>query len=400
MLLVWGLFCAALAALSLWPPRRHGLLGAAAFFPGWLISELPWHTALGWSGVAMFLAWLAKPLDAADLAGLALVAIAMLALLAHARSVRHTHSSLGEALAAHGLAVEQPAAVGLRRLAAIAPSLPPGVTRLRNLRYGPAGRRNALDIWRPVAASPTPRPALLYVHGGAWVIGDKEMQGLMTVHELAAAGWVCFSMNYRLSPRATYPDQLDDVKAAIAWIRAHGAEYGADPSFLVLAGGSAGAHLASLAALTLAGDPATRVAGCVAYYGVYDLSEDGDSPTADFRRQFLERMVFKRRHRDDPAPFVAASPIAQITPDAPPFFVLHGERDTMVPVDQARRFVARLREVSRAPVTYAELPGAQHAFEIFVSPRSAAAVSAVRRWCQSLAAQRLRAPVEIDVPSD
>jgi acetyl esterase/lipase len=385
MLLVWGLFCALLAAASIWPPQRYGLLGALAFFPGWLISELPWHTTIAWTGVAALLTWLSWPPGPWDLAGLTLVALSLPALLAHAREVRSAHLTLGEALAGHGVPFE-PGPVGFRRLAAIAPTPPPGITRIRDLRYGPAGRRNALDIWRPVdIPGGELRPALLYVHGGAWVIGDKELQGLMTIHELAAAGWVCFSMNYRLSPRATFPDHLDDVKAAIAWIRGHGAAHGADPSFLVLAGGSAGAHLAALAAL----DPTTRVQGCVAYYGVYDLSEHEEpSPTAAFRRQFLERVVFKARHADDPAPFVAASPIAQITPEAPPFFVLHGARDTLVPVEQARRFVARLRQVSRAPVAYAELPGTQHAFEVFVSPRSAAAVRAVRRWCEALVAAR------------
>ena len=91
---------------------------------------------------------------------------------------------------------------------------------------------------------------LLQIHGGAWVIGNKRQQALPLMHHLAAHGWVCVAANYRLSPRATFPDHLIDVKLALGWIHEHIDSYGGDPEFVAITGGSAGGHLASLAALT------------------------------------------------------------------------------------------------------------------------------------------------------
>ena len=91
---------------------------------------------------------------------------------------------------------------------------------------------------------------LVYIHGGAWVIGDKREQGIPMMHELVQRGWVCVAINYRLSPRATWPDHIVDCKRAVAWVRGHIAEYGGDPGFIAVSGGSAGGHLSSLLALT------------------------------------------------------------------------------------------------------------------------------------------------------
>ena len=115
-----------------------------------------------------------------------------------------------------------------------------------------AGRRLRLDVYRPTGApeAGARRPAVLQIHGGAWVIGDKREQGIPLLRYLAARGWVGFNVNYRLSPGATFPDHLVDVKAALAWIRAHADEYGLDPDFVVVTGGSAGGHLTALMALT------------------------------------------------------------------------------------------------------------------------------------------------------
>ena len=131
-----------------------------------------------------------------------------------------------------------------------------------------------------------PAPVLVQVHGGGWTGGRPGRQGRPLVHRLALQGWVVFDLEYRLSPRATFPDQLIDVKRAIAWIRATAAEHGAAPSFVAVAGGSAGGHLAALAALT-GGDPAyqpgfeeadTTVQACVPVYGVHELLDDVGRP--------------------------------------------------------------------------------------------------------------------------
>ena len=90
----------------------------------------------------------------------------------------------------------------------------------------------------------------------------------------------------------------------------------------------------------------------------------------------------KLRLLDDEGEFERASPIARVRRDAPPFFVVHGDRDSLVPVAGARAFVRALRGVSEAPVLYAELPGAQHAFDLFPSARTCATLGAVARFCE------------------
>ncbi len=259
----------------------------------------------------------------------------------------------------------------------------------RNISYGPAGKRNLLDVYLPSGPRAGAAPVLLHVHGGAWMIGNKEQQALPLLHRMAAKGWVCVSINYRLSPRAAMPAHIIDVKLAIKWIREHIEEYGGDPSYLAITGGSAGGHLSALAALTPNApefqpgfeDVDTTVQVAVPHYGVYDMAGSTGLRSAEkLRDGFLAPKVYKTAWAEDPDAFESTSPILRITPDAPDFFVLHGSHDTLVPVDQARLFVDRLREVSKGSVVYSELPGTQHAFDVFVSVRSSHVVRAVDRY--------------------
>lgn len=286
----------------------------------------------------------------------------------------------------------------------------------RDIPYGDAGKRNHLDIWRRVDQSSDGKaPVLLQIHGGAWVMGSKDSQALPLMTHLAERGWVCVAINYRLSPRATWPDHIVDVKRAIAWVKEHIADYGGDPDFVVLTGGSAGGHLTALAALT-PNDPQyqpgfedadTHVQGAVPFYGVYDwVNRDGTG--SDDLRPLLERRVFKAKFEDDPETWDKASPMSRVRPDAPPMFLLHGTSDALVPVEQARSFVRMLREVSRSPVVYAELPRAEHAFEAFDSVRSDHSVAAVERFLGVLYGDHLArasriageqaADVDVEVP--
>jgi acetyl esterase/lipase len=197
------------------------------------------------------------------------------------------------------------------------------------------------------------------------------------------------TINYRLSPRDAFPAHVVDVKRAIAWIREHGAEYGGDPRFVAITGGSAGGHLAALAALT-PNDPEyqpgfedadTTLQAAVPHYGVYDFAAASGSRAArHLRDRFLGPKVLFRDPRSEIAEFERASPLLRVNDGAPPFFVIHGRSDSLVDVDQARQFVRALREVSPATVAYAELPGAQHAFDVFPSVRSAHVVRGVDRF--------------------
>ncbi|WP_435118258.1 alpha/beta hydrolase [Amycolatopsis thermoflava] len=264
----------------------------------------------------------------------------------------------------------------------------PEVRRDRNLAYAPGGKRFLMDIYRP--REPVEgRPVLLQIHGGAWMIDSKDHQGIPLMLHMAQRGWVCVAVNYPLSPKARWPDHIVGVKRAVAWIREHIHEYGGDPSFLAATGGSAGGHLAALLALTPndAGlqpgfaDADTSVQACAPHYGVYDFAATSGSTASKQRLHgLLARYVVGKdpvRFLDD---YIAASPLDRITEKAPPFFVIHGAHDSLVPVREAREFVRRLRETSEQPVAYAELPGAQHAFDVFPSIRSAHVVRGVERF--------------------
>lgn len=279
--------------------------------------------------------------------------------------------------------------------------------RSMDISYGEAGRRNLLDIWSREDLAPDAKaPVLLQVHGGAWIIGEKEQQALPLMTRLAERGWVCVAINYRLSPRATWPDHIVDVKRAIAWVKAHIAEHGGDPEFIAITGGSAGGHLSALAALS-PNDPAfqpgfeerdTTVQAAVPMYGVYDFTNRDGTGRTDMA-DFLERMVFKVGLADARDPWDQASPMSRVGPHAPPFFLLHGANDSLVPIEQARAFARMLREASNQPVVFAELPGAQHAWDIMGSVRATHSVRAMERflavaYCEYLLASGVAADIE------
>jgi acetyl esterase/lipase len=253
-----------------------------------------------------------------------------------------------------------------------------------DISYGPGGRDNLLDIWRRDDLAPGSRaPVLIQVPGGAWTIGDKRVQGYTLMSRMVELGWVCVSINYSKSPRCAFPAHLIDVKRAIAWVRENIADYGGDPDFVAVTGGSAGGHLASLAALTPNDsqfqpgfeDADTTVHAVAPYYGVYDFTDSENMH--ELMLPFLEQFVMKARYADDPERFAAASPISYVHRDAPPFFVLHGEKDELVPSGQARAFCAALRAAGAATVAHAELGNAHHAFDITPTVRSRLAADAV-----------------------
>lgn len=388
------------------PSFRSARLGFLSFFAGWLEAELAVHHIL-WQAVASigFVAAGALAQPAGQLA-LAVTGASWLALGVHyARgfAVRETvERALVEAL---GPDYRERILPEVRRSfsrridwLAIAAPFPvswrhPEIECLRNLRYGRAGGIDLeLDLYRRRNLAPGPRPVLFYVHGGGWVIGTKATQGLPLCYHMASKGWVCVNVNYRLSPRATFPEHLIDLKRALQWVRKEGPGYGCDPDFVVTTGGSAGGHLASLLALT-AGDPElqpgfedadTRVQGCVPIYGVYDFTPAEEAWHGRETLRFLERHVMKARHADSPERFEKASPIHRVGPGAPPFFVVHGAADTLVPAKGARAFVAALRAAGAAPVAYAEIPDAQHAFELFPSLRSILTRQGIERFLGAL----------------
>lgn len=270
------------------------------------------------------------------------------------------------------------------------------VERANTVEYGPHGRVNRADIWR---RADLPRdgkaPVLLQVPGGAWAIGMRRPQAYPMLSYMAERGWVCVSIDYRVSPRNTWPAHIVDVKRALAWVKENIADYGGDPDFVAITGGSAGGHLSSLAALT-PDDPQwqpgfedvdTSVAAAVPIYGRYDWVSGRGSGRKEFIA-FLQKFVVKKRITEHKQTYVDASSILRVRPDAPPFFVLHGQDDSIIPVQEGRDFVEALREVSTSTVAYAEIPHAQHAFDFYGSPRAHYTAQAVERFLSWVHAQR------------
>ena len=232
-----------------------------------------------------------------------------------------------------------------------------------------------IDFYRRNDRTALSAPTLVYLHGGSWTGGDPHAQSRPLIHHLALDGWLVATVGYPLSPQATFPDHLIGIKRAIHWLRTTGAQHGVDPSRIAVAGGSAGGHLASLVALTANRaeyQPGfegvdTTVAACVSLYGIYDFLNRNDT-----RKNWplIPDLVMKADPVADEHLFRAASPLDQVHSDAPPFLVIHGTHDSLVPPTEARVFVEALAEVSRQEVRYLEVEGAQHAFDAVNSTRS------------------------------
>jgi acetyl esterase/lipase len=384
----------AVGVLLAYRPVRKEPLSVPSFFVGWLVGELAvqnivWEVAAtvvfglfgafsGWAG------WLGLAVALVSWAGLVGLA------LSGRRAGTVVAAALDEVRRDDFPVPTETVAPSWGRWWRVTQAIPlkgRSVKATRNIDYwGDGQKRHRLDIYRAAAAT-AGAPVMVYIHGGAWMIGEKREQGKPMMYELVARGWVCVAINYRLSPKATWPDHMVDAKRAVAWVKEHIAAHGGDPSFVAVSGGSAGGHLCALLALS-AGDPAyqpgfeqadTTVDACVPFYGVMDLTGT-DEETAKYGSgltQLLEKRVMKTRSAEHPEIFRAASPTYRVRADAPPFFVLQGRNDTLVPVEEARTFVRRLRSVSRSPVAYAELPLAQHAFDVLASLRCQATTNGV-----------------------
>ncbi len=237
---------------------------------------------------------------------------------------------------------------------------------------------------------------LIYVPGGAWVFGSRVLQGHALMSHLAEQGWTCLAVEYRTSPRHRWPAQIEDVKPAMAWARANAGKYGGNPGFVAVAGCSAGGHLATLAALTpgdpqwragLPADADTLVDAVESMYGRYDWE---DRSTGERRRfmDFVERVVVKRSQSRHPDIFRTASPLSRVRADAPPVFVVHGTEDGLIPVGEARAFVEKMRSVSYDWVSYVEMPGAGHGFDLTDGARTGAVNNALDLFLGGVARRR------------
>jgi acetyl esterase/lipase len=387
----------ALCALNAYFPTKNRFLLLPSFMASWLTIELaPWLLFWEALGVAFFV-WTGALDDTMGWVALLLAGGTAGALVAITAVARRTRLILNDTCADLDLGDAPPFPKSQVFFPLVARRRK-GVTIARNITFARYGKKKLkLDVVKAVDARPGDRrPGILQVHGGGWVIGDKREQGIPLLLHLAANGWVGINANYRLSPRAAFPDHLVDLKKAIAWYREHAEEHGADPNYLCVTGGSAGGHLCALVALT-ANDPEyqpgfedvdTSVKAAVPFYGVYDFTNRNSTWHRDTMKRFFEPMVMKKRYSKDPEAFAKASPMDQVRKDAPPFLIIHGDLDTLAPVADAREFVRLLDEVSDEPVLYVEMKGAQHAFDVFPSYRTARVIEAVERFLHNVHERR------------
>jgi acetyl esterase/lipase len=401
------------AVLLAYRPIKREPFTVISFFMAWIAAELAFQNIV-WQSIATIIFITQGALDGwAGWLGLVLAIIGWIGLaglgVSGRRAADVVAASLEEVRSPSFPVPDQPTAPTWGKWWRVTRAYPlksRDAEATRNIDYwGDGSRRHRLDVYRSRTSPPAGAPVMVYIHGGGWMIGDKREQGKPMMFELVERGWVCVTVNYRLSPKGTWPDHIVDCKRAVAWVKDNIASYGGDPSFVAVSGGSAGGHLCALLALT-AGDPLFQpgfeeadasVQACAAFYGVMDMtgSPEGSGRYGPGLRDMLERYIMKTKVVEHPEIFRDASPTFRVRADAPPFYVLQGANDTLVPVQVARTFVERLRAVSRAPVAYAELPLAQHAFDVLASLRCQATTSGVADFLDGArAAAAARTPAE------
>jgi acetyl esterase/lipase len=266
---------------------------------------------------------------------------------------------------------------------------PPAGTKVRaNLEYVPEGHeRQRLDLYVPANAD-TPLPVIVWIHGGAWLGGSKD--GGSPALPFAGKGYAVACINYRLSQHAVFPAQIDDCKAAIRWLRANAKTYNLDPERIGVWGASAGGHLVALLGTSGGSqdregkggntDQSSRVQAVVDFFGPTDfLQMDAhavpgarmkhDPPTSP------ESRLIGGAIQENVEKVGRANPIEYVSKDAPPFLIVHGEQDPLVPCHQSELLYEALKR-ARSDVTFYKIAGASHGSPEFNTDMMRAAVQA------------------------
>jgi acetyl esterase/lipase len=267
-----------------------------------------------------------------------------------------------------------------------------------DLRYHDGSERQRLDVFSPRGLDNA--PVVLFVHGGAWIIGDKNMFGFYrgVGKFLAERGYVAVLANYRLSPVVKHPEHVKDVARAFAWTRRHVAEYGGDSDRIILCGHSAGGHLVALLATdeTYLKDPALKLndedraalKGVIGACGVYCVPGPGEFKhmSADMLNGLMRRAgakpveslvmsslvapslkdlnPFPRVFGDDPAVCKEASPITHVRKGLPPFLLLYAEKDLPRLPEMAKDFAKALADAGNR-VEVKQIDNTDHNFILF-----------------------------------
>ena len=252
------------------------------------------------------------------------------------------------------------------------PPLPEGVIAIQNLAYVDNGHeRQKLDLYLPETG--TNRPLIIWIHGGAFRMGSKDnSEHDQLPLEYVEMGYGVASLNYRLSQHARFPAQIEDCKAAVRWLRARADEFGLDPTRFAAWGPSAGGYLAAMLGITgqvreyevgVHLDVSSRVQCVVDYFGPTDFLQMDSQRLPDGMIHDLadspESELIGGPIQENPDVVARANPITYVTPDAPPFLIIHGDKDLLVPYQQSVLLVEALLAVE-ADVSFYTVKGAGH----------------------------------------
>ncbi|MDG5489666.1 alpha/beta hydrolase [Sphingomonas sp. BGYR3] len=250
---------------------------------------------------------------------------------------------------------------------------PGGVSAYNDVVFSviPGFRPLTLDLYR-VPTVREARPLVVYIHGGGWMAGHTRQSGAFSnfpgvLAELSARGYVVASLEYRLSREAPFPAAIDDVRAAIRFLRANAAKYGIDPTRVAVWGGSAGGQLAALAALDCAHSPrgddkanadqSECVQAGVSWYGVHDFATMPRDAIPRAENRYLDCLP----NQCPPDRIWAASAAAHVDAKDPPMLILHGTADKTVPVTQSEELAAKMKAAG-APYEITLFPGIGHSW--------------------------------------
>jgi acetyl esterase/lipase len=364
------LFGGVIGLLASWNAARPRRAPPSRYSPSWLPAMIVTELAPFWFAVHALVLCLGLVLGGwahwGGRAGVALLVVSMLLLVWLIVRSRVANRRLRRLVdgPVHG-------AVGLAGVIGRPIATPEGVVERHHLAWL---NGLTLDLIRP-DDDRRALPVLVYVHGGGWTGGDPQAQGRDLYHALARGGWATVGIRYPLAPHATVEEQIETVRAAVVWVRSDLGAHGIDAVAVALAGGSAGAHLAAMAALTARGVE-ERVDACVGMYGVYDMA-NRNRLRAPW--PMIPNTVMRARYSEQPDRYRAVSPIDQDLVGSPPFLVVHGTRDTLVPVAEGMQFVEVLRAAGR-PVDFVPVHGAEHAFDALSAPTSRITAAVIRDW--------------------
>ena len=244
--------------------------------------------------------------------------------------------------------------LGFLDLVDTSPAVPENIKEIRDVVYKQVDSISLkLDIYRPGGLA-TPRPALIFIHGGGWSKGDKS-DYLPYLIDYAQKGYVTVTVSYRLSKVARFPAALEDIQDAVQWIRDHSGDYLIDPDRIALIGGSAGGHLALMQAYS--DTSGKKVQAVVNIYGPTDL-------TTEYARNRGECLQFLgRTYAEAPGLYRDASPRTHISADDPPTLIFHGTIDSLVPVSQSDSLHKWLDQAG-VPNEYHRLKGWPHTMDL------------------------------------